>query len=456
MTIMAAGRTQSVCPVCLQRIEARRVAEGKNVYLEKECPEHGASRTILWRGEPEYDRWFVDKQPAQPAVCDTKAERGCPYDCGLCPDHRQQSCCVLLELTDRCNLGCPVCFARSGEPNAEPSLAVIEGWFHKLLAGGGPYNIQLSGGEPTLREDLPEIISLGRSLGFEYFQLNTNGLRLAAEPKYAETLKAAGLSSVFLQFDGTRDEIYRKIRGRPLLAVKTMAIEHCRRQGLGVVLVPTLVPDVNLADIGAIIRWGLSQAPTVRGVHFQPISYFGRYPRTPRDEDRITLPELMRAIEAQTGELMKVVDFRPPGGENAHCSFHGNYVVLSDGRLLALKSEPSGSCCKPDGGADGARKAQEFVARRWTLPEKKSGQEACDCPGVKVDSLTDFLARIEQHSFCVSAMAFQDAWNLDLERLRECLIHVVSPTGTLVPFCAYNLTAQSGKPLYRRTAGFQP
>ena len=454
MSDVVLGETQSVCPVCLMRIQAKRVARGETVYLEKNCELHGHFCTAIWRGTPAYEQWAVAKQPTHPPVCDKKVEKGCPFDCGLCPDHRQQSCCVLLELTDRCNLGCPICFAKSGESGDDPSLSVIEGWLRKLLASGGPFNIQLSGGEPTLREDLPEIISMGRALGFEFFQLNTNGLRLAAEPDYAQKLKKAGLSCVFLQFDGTSDRIYEKIRGKAILAEKVAAIGRCGEQGLGVVLVPTLVPGVNTDCIGEIIQWGLKQSPVVRGVHFQPISYFGRYPQAPGDADRFTLPELMRAIELQTDGMMKANDFRPPGGENAYCSFHGNYVILPDGKLLVLTAENSRGCCQPAGGMGGAKQAQDFVAKRWTLPDKKVGAvssiAACDCPGVNVGSLDLFLDRVERHSFCVSAMGFQDAWTLDLDRLRECLIHVVSPSGSLVPFCAYNLTSQSGQGLYRR------
>ena len=252
----------------------------------------------------------------------------------------------------------------------------------------------------------------------------------------------------------------KKIRGRAVWTDKIKAVERCGEQDLGVVLVPTLVPGINIDQIGGILRWGLEHSPVVRGVHFQPVSYFGRYPRAPRDEDRFTLPELMREIELQTGGMMKMADFRPPGAENAHCSFHGNYMILPDGKLRALAGGKSAGCCSSAGNTGGARQAQEFVAKRWTLPEERTAAQPldslCSCSGVNVDSLDAFLDRAQRHSFCVSAMAFQDAWTLDLERLRECLIHVVSPSGTLVPFCAYNLTSQSGRTLYRREPGGKP
>ncbi|VBB08795.1 radical sam, partial [Lucifera butyrica] len=275
------GMTESICPVCLKRILARRVRIEDQVYLDKICPEHGYFKTVIWRGQPSYESWAVAKVPSQPPVCATDVNRGCPFDCGLCPAHRQHTCCVLLEVTQRCNLSCPFCFAAAGNEEQEPDIAAIEEWYYMLLASGGPYNIQLSGGEPTLRDDLPEIIALGRSLGFPFFQLNTNGLRLADDPHYIKELKRAGLSCVFLQFDGTDDAIYQKLRGGALLERKEAAIRRCAEYQIGVILVPTLVPGVNTENIGGMIQFAVERMPAVRGIHFQPVSYFGRYPEAP-------------------------------------------------------------------------------------------------------------------------------------------------------------------------------
>ncbi len=174
------SQTESICPECLARIPARRVAEGDQVVLKKSCPEHGPFEAVIWRGEPSYASWSRPKLPAYPRVPLTTVERGCPWDCGLCPEHRQQTCCTLIEVTQRCDLKCNVCYADSGNAgDHDPDFREIQGMYQALLAAGGPYNVQLSGGEPTVREDLAEIISLGRSMGFDFIQLNTNGLRLA-------------------------------------------------------------------------------------------------------------------------------------------------------------------------------------------------------------------------------------------------------------------------------------
>jgi len=444
------GETESLCPVCLDRIPAKRVAVRDNVYLDKTCSTHGHFRTIVWRGQPSYESWHVSKPAAHPTICATGIRHGCPFDCGLCPEHRQNTCCVLLEVTDRCNLQCPVCFASAGCINSDPDMQTIGNWYRLLLDCGGPFNIQLSGGEPTLRDDLPDIISLGRSLGFGFFQLNTNGLRLAEDTLYVRRLKKAGLSCVFLQFDGTTEMIYEKIRGKALLGIKASAISHCMENQLGVVLVPTLVPGVNTGDIGNIIEFAIGRMPTVRGVHFQPISYFGRYPKAPVDSDRITIPEVITAIERQTGGRTKISDFRPPKAENAHCSFNGSFVLMKNGELMPT-GRAGQSCCQPQGAADGARKSQLFVARKWSASSDKKEATAAhrNSSFMNVTSLDAFLERAENYSLCISGMAFQDVWNIDLERLRECFIHVVHPDNRIVPFCAYNLTGSDGRPLYR-------
>ncbi len=429
-------------------IPAARVARGGDIYLEKKCPEHGDFSSVLWRGQPYYKSWSRPKIPSRPPVCFTDEKRGCPHDCGLCPEHRQHTCTAILEVTGRCNLGCPVCFADAGDGPADPDMKEIEDWYRRILDAGGPYNIQLSGGEPTMRDDLPGIVALGSRLGFNFIQINTNGLRLAAEPGYVKELKDAGLKSVFLQFDGTREDIYLELRGRWILGEKIAAIEHCAAYNIGVVLVPTLVPGVNTDNIGAIIKFALEYAPAVRGVHFQPVSYFGRYPGIPLDKDRITIPEVIREIEMQTGGLIDAGTFRPPGCENALCSFHGNFILMPGGKLRPWGGDNPGKCCPlPEKAEEGAGKARSFVSRFWSSPwvEDASAMEECNCK----DPFDEFLEHFRTQTFTVSGMAFQDAWNLDLERLKDCCIHVMSRDSRLIPFCAYNLTSAEGKSLYR-------
>jgi len=439
--------TASVCPVCLKRIPAARVFYGDEVYLEKTCAEHGFFKTIVWRGLPAYPSWMREKIPNHPAQPFHQPETGCPFDCGLCSAHRQEPCCVLLEVTQRCDLGCPVCFASSSlDPSSDPDLAVVELWYQRMLQAGGPYNIQLSGGEPCLRDDLPEIIRMGKVLGFDYFQVNTNGLRLAEDIGYLGSLKEAGLDVVYLQFDGTKDAIYQTIRGRAILQQKIKAVQNCADLQLGVILVPTIVPGVNDRDLGGIIRFALEHQPAVKGIHFQPVAYFGRYPQRPRNEDRITLPELLSGMESQTDGMVHLTDFHPKGSENSYCSFTANYIIQPDGSLKPLREPDAGCVChKPESAKEGVRRSRAFVAKHWTYQAPKSISSS----NLSLGGWDEILERARTHHFSISGMAFQDAWNLDLELLQDCCIAIAAPNGDLVPFCAYNLTNTQGQALYR-------
>lgn len=442
------GITDSVCPVCLKRIPAKRVKEGNDIYLQKFCGEHGSFKTIIWRGEPDYTSWYQVKKADYPDVCLTQVDKGCPFDCGICPDHRRRSCCVLLEVTQRCNLQCPVCFANAGiGGQKDPSLGELQDQLHTLWESAGNCNIQLSGGEPTMREDLPEIVAAARDIGYTFFQLNTNGIRLGEDQNYVKKLKEVGLSTVFLQFDGIKDEIYKLIRGRNLFQIKTRAIENCARCNIGVILVPTLIPGINTGSVGEIIRYALQGLPAIRGVHFQPMSYFGRYPALPSDWDRITLPEVMAAIETQTEGLMKMSDFVPAGCENNLCSFHGDFLFNDDGSIISLNQNKK-TCCKSekDVGDYSVLKSQSFIRKRWVMQEKSP--KCCDNSGFECEGLDKLLDQLQNHRISISCMAFQDAENLDLERLKDCYVHVLSK-GKVIPFCAYNLTNRAGDSLYR-------
>ncbi len=445
--------TVSVCPICLKRLTASRVTEKGETRILKECSEHGIFSTPVWRGEPAIQNWNRPKTPSAPPVTDTTQQKGCPFDCGLCPDHNQHTCTTLVEITWRCDLNCKICFASAGNSEGDskhkplmrpdPTLAELKVLLKKVRKTAGPCNLQLSGGEPSVRDDLPQIATIAKELGFPFVQVNTNGMRVGRENGLAQIWADAGVDSAFLQFDGTRDDIYESIRGRALINDKMAAIKNLTDAGIGVVLVPTIVPNVNDDNIGEILKLAVAHSPGVRGVHFQPVSYFGRYPEPPSDNARITLPEIMTKLEDQTGGLVSKTDFMPPACEHALCSFHSNYMVMEDGKLKKLsgKGEP---CCTPPTASEGADKSKAFVRRQWAAPATKD----CGC-NKPLDDLDRFIQRAKTHILAISGMAFQDAWTLDLERLRGCCIHVAAPDGKLIPFCAYNLTSMDGESLYR-------
>ncbi|WP_034640874.1 radical SAM (seleno)protein TrsS [Desulfovibrio inopinatus] len=439
--------TTSLCPHCLSVIDALYVQEGDDVFLIKTCREHGQWKTLAWRGTPAFTSWRLPKKPAPKPVQAQAKDEGCPFDCGLCEDHTQRTCTALIEVTENCNLGCPVCFAQSaGTKASDPTLDAISILLDRLAVVSSGCNVQLSGGEPTTRDDLPEIVALAKTKGFAFVQLNTNGLRLATDTAYGKALVDAGLSSVFLQFDGVDDLVYTGLRGRELFDLKKQAIAAAAELGLAVVLVPTVAAGINEHQLGAIVQFALETGTVVRGVHFQPVSLFGRFPAQ-FSKKRITLPDIMRGLEEQTNGLVHTHDFSPPSCEHALCSFHAKYLREADGTLKHMGQTKS--CCSPQveiqpvDALDGAHKSISCTAGQWTLPK-------LDKTGEPLGDMDAFLADVGQRTFSLSAMAFQDAWSLDLERLRGCCIHCVAPDGRLIPFCAYNLTSAEGHPLYRQ------
>lgn len=443
MTENVIGMTYSVCPQCLERIPAKKVRRGGKVFMEKNCPAHGAFSVCIWGDQIPYESW---DRPAHKSAVNASVlpKEGCPYDCGLCTQHRQKTCCVLLEVTEKCNLCCPICFASAKKQGKDVPLHKIQESFIYIMKQGGPFNVQLSGGEPTVRDDLDRIIRMGKETGIEFFQLNTNGIRLAQDPGYAKGLADAGLNCVFLQFDGMEDAVYETLRGRRLLDLKKKAIEVCAQLNLGVVLVPVIAKGVNVGNIGPILDFALEQMPVVRGVHFQPLSYFGRYD-SGRVSERFTLPDLLQEIEEQTEGRMRKEDFTPGNAENPYCSMSGNFHRLKDGSIKAWQQEGPGSCCQTGEVPECSDRAREFVARQWA--GQKGVGNCCN-----TSSLDAYITSVQINSLAVSAMVFMDAWNLDLQRLSQCYIHEVANQNGhlhLIPFCAYNLTSADGETLYR-------
>jgi uncharacterized radical SAM superfamily Fe-S cluster-containing enzyme len=445
------GKTESLCSICFRVLPARRIAEEGKVYLEKLCPEHGYCKTLVW----DNDKHFIEWSEFKSAECkliqkrSIAADKGCPYECGLCYQHQQDTCVAIFEITNQCNLSCPICFASSGANNVnQPDLELIHKMYQKLLETAGQVPVQFSGGEPTLRDDLPEILALGVKLGYPHLQVNTNGIRIAKEIDYLKRLRDSGASVIYLQWDGMDDEVYRRIRGCDLIKIKLQALENCARLKIGIVLVPTLVPYINTGHIGDMIRLAKLWVPTVKGIHFQPISYLGRYLKAPENRDRMTIPKLLQYLEKQTCGEIKQEHFVPPSCEHPHCSFSGFFVILQNGKLKATtqfeQRMNNEACCSVK---FPAQSAKSFLTRRWRYIK----QERPTSGEIKINSWMELYERARSHYLCISGMAFQDVWNIDLERLKRCCIHVFTSKGRLVPLCAYYLTNQKGKRLYKHS-----
>lgn len=439
--------TESLCPDCLERIPARIVAGDGKVFLEKKCSQHGLFRVTIWRDSAEsYLRWAEfggDWGSTGGNRALTGLEMGCPFDCGICPQHKQGTATAAIMSTNRCNLNCPVCFTNDGHaPLYEPEPAEIEQMLGTVLGACGNIPIEFCGGEPTVRDDLPDLVGLAARLGFDHIQINTNGVRIASDINYLEQLKAAGVTTIYLQFDGVDNDVYRQTRGIDLFSQKCVALQNCSTIKIGVVLVPTVMWGINFHQLGQIIGFAKTWMPTVKGVYFQPVSLFGKYPVQLLDQDRITIPDMLKAIEEQTQGEIKHNNFFPPACEHPFCSFSAFFVMNERGKL-----SPTTQLRARQKDEAGVERAREFTRKYWRHHETaKTVQMPNDHkPTFSYPSLDQLVM---QRSLFISGMLFQDAWNLDLERLKKCCIHIVTKDGRMIPLCAKYLTSSDGKRIY--------
>ncbi len=480
--------TKSVCPECLKTVDAQLMNKEQDIYLVKSCADHGDFQSIVWRGEPNFMDWearFAKKQsiPKGLKILDLASmensnliqEKVCPQKCGLCAEHEQSTCTVLYEVTQACNLSCPICFANSGRLLATtddknsvftPLSKVIE-QLEWIRAHAGNIILQLSGGEPSLHPQLSEIIKVASKL-FPAVQLNTNGILLGKDPNLAKTWKESGLSWVFLQFDSLDDEVNLQMRGAKLREIKQKAIDNCKNAHLSVVLVCTLARQVNDDCLELLLDFSLEHFPTVKALHLQPMTLSGR--NTMQNQEHLTLPEVIQLLEQQSKGQVKKEHAKASDCEHALCSFNARYFVDKEKKLQFIRQESStvqsqDATIKTDLLAQAPKRSVETVIRSWqgkdcassitnTLTETESHQNQHNTDNSKnaFAVFDEFIKKAQSQVFSISCMAFQDVYTLDLQRLKQCCIHIYSQQNNrhcLIPFCAYNLSAKNGQKLYR-------
>lgn len=438
------GTTAALCSTCLERVEAKVLFKEGAVFLEKWCPEHGFERVMV-SDDVDYYRLCREvyvKAPEMPERFNTAMSRGCPFDCGLCPDHMQHSCLTVVEITNHCNLRCPVCYAESGpERQAHRTLAEVEAMLDAIAANEGEADVvQISGGEPTLHPDFFAVLDAAKARPIKHVMINTNGLRLAREPEFAARLAAykPGVE-IYLQFDSLRDEVLRELRGADLARVHEQALENLDRHGLSTTLVMTVKKGLNDGEIGEVIRHGLSH-PCVRGVTVQPVQLAGRLESVDGERHRLTVSELRRAIAEQSG-VFTLADVVP-----VPCN--PDTLAMAYAVKLGGEVRPLTRYIEPEVLIDGSRNTivferdPELKARLFkVLSTNHSPQSQANC----LSDLLCCLPRVEAPSlgyenvFRVLIVQFMDARNLDIRALKKSCIHIAQPDGRIIPFETYNL-----------------
>jgi uncharacterized radical SAM superfamily Fe-S cluster-containing enzyme len=331
----------SLCAQCLRRVDAKIVFQDGCVWMLKRCSHHGAERVLIADDIAYYKlcREVFVKEPEQVKKYNTQSHYGCPYDCGICPDHEQHGCNLVLEVTDTCNLRCPTCYAESSpERTTHRSLKQIERMLDLAVENEGEVEIlQISGGEPTLHPDFFRILDMAKERPIEHVMLNTNGLRIAKDREFAARLKEYEPGfEIYLQFDSFRRSALMDLRGADLRATREKAIENLNELGLSTTLVVTVRRGSNDDELGAIIEYAKDQ-PCVRGVTFQPVQGAGRLEKYDGKfepgRDRLTLTEVRRKILRQT-DIFEPEDIIPVP---CHAdSVAMAYALKREGKLLPL------------------------------------------------------------------------------------------------------------------------
>jgi len=322
-------KTRSLCPECLNIIDARIFEEDGKVYIDKTCPDHGYVKDVYWS---DVEQYLAAEKHARDGIHlenpNVQSTKECPGNCGLCDMHFSHTCLAIVDLTNRCNFNCPICFANANDAGYvyEPDYDTIIGML-KQLRDERPVPcpaVQFSGGEPTIYPRILDVIQAAWDMGFMQTQIATNGLTLATKKGFAQQLADHHLHSVYLQFDSLRDDYYEEIRGRKnLTALKDKAVENCRGikpvsddlerkvkpTTLSTILVPTVVNTLNDSEVGDILRYAIKNIDVIRGVNYQPVAFTGRIDDKERESQRFTLPDLVNRLTTQTDGWFRKEDF---------------------------------------------------------------------------------------------------------------------------------------------------
>ena len=316
--------TTSICPECMEQIKADILidtSKGENgwVMMVKNCPNHGEFKDIISKS-PELYKWKNSYSDEIDSRYSTKPinqinfsiNKGCPYDCGLCTDHQSQANLMIIDITNRCNLNCPICFANSNkqgrvvEYTYEQVVRIMDHFIKQR-----PYQAaiaQFSGGEPTLHPRIIDILKKCKEMGFQHRMINTNGIKMARSIEFCEKLKEADCGAIYLSWDASSNnsaEVYKKIRGMDLTKIKQKVIDNCRAVGLdGIMLVVTVAKGCNEHEIESILNFAKDNNDIIAGIVFQPVSLCGRITLEDLMNLRYTSSDLIKEIKKVTGYVI--------------------------------------------------------------------------------------------------------------------------------------------------------
>lgn len=436
--------TRSICPQCRKVIDAHVLLRDNKVYMRKRCPDCGSFMAHIYGDAKAYLSFSQYNKPGTiPLAYGMVRDKGCPHDCGLCPDHEQHACLGIIEVNSACNMDCPLCFA-DAKPGFSLSLEEVEAMLDDYVrTEGNPEVVQFSGGEPTIHPQIIDFVRAAAARNITFVMINTNGKRIAKDDRFLAELNEVR-PSLYFQFDGFDSNTYRVIRGEPdILEEKLLALDRLAQIGLDVILVPAIERGVNEHEVGKIIDFAIKH-PAIRGVNFQPAFHAGRHmqhdPMT-----RMTIPDIVGMIEAQTNGQFLKSDFIPvpccfPTCNSVTYAFIDGEKVTPLPRIVNVYDylDYITNRAAPDFSRDiksaleGLWSSSSVAGSGKTVQQIVLSCQSCGLP----DSLT--IADIADNMIMIMLQDFMDPWTFNQKNLMKCCKEFLLPGGKQIPFCAYN------------------
>jgi len=345
---------------------------------------------------------------------------------------------AMVEITNRCNMECPVCFTAAHAREKDNTLEEVMYKLDQLMTTAGVIPVQISGGEPTLHPQLPEIVGYAKGIGFKNIELVTNGIAIGSDTSYLSSLVERGLTAVYLQFDGLKRETHEVIRGRDMREVRNLGIEAIRKVQLCCTLAVAVVRGVNDCELGEIVRFGVKNIDTVRAINFQSATRFqGRF-SLPDSNPGYSVSELVTLLEAQSN--------LPEGGFLTDVLGHPECNALSLVYSVGERLEPLFRHISKHNrerflGQDSRQvildlfMGKDKFCRKYLL-EPSSWKVLFEA--VKVFGVNPSMASVlRAKHILLFVKSFMECSSLDSGRLAKCCYGIAGKDG-IYSFCAYN------------------
>jgi len=436
--------TRSICPNCRRVIDAQVILRHNKVYMRKRCPTCGPFEALVYGDAEAYvANGKYNKPGTIPLAFGTEAQHGCPHDCGLCPDHQQHTCLGIIEVNSVCNMDCPLCFSTAG-PGFSLTLEEVEAMLDDFVrTEGTPEVVQFSGGEPTIHPQIIDFVKAAKARGIRFVMINTNGRRIANDDKFVAQL-AEVRPAFYFQFDGFERKTGLALRGdADIVDEKIRAFDRLAAAGLNVTIVPAIERGVNEHEVGRIVDFAISH-PAIRGINLQPAFHVGRHLQHD-PMHRITIPDILELIAAQTAGRFVVSDFIPvpccfPTCNSVTYAFIDGDKVVPLPRIvnvyeyldyLTNRAIPDFSL-ELRGALEGLWSSSSVAGSQKSVEELTLSCQACGLP----DAVT--VGDLAKHMIMIMVQDFMDPWTFNQKNLMKCCKEFLLPGGRQIPFCAYN------------------